>query len=197
LNTLVGALLRIIYDSLFWARNLSEGGRERPLLVVLEEAHAYLGKDDRGPASQAVRRIVKEGRKYGIGALIVSQRPVEIDTTILSQCGTFFAMRLANTQDRGHVTSAASDTLEGFFAMLPTLRTGEAIVVGEAVHIPVRVMIDPPPKNRRPDSQDPVVYDEFGPSGWNREREPSDYAEVVKLWRKQDPTSLRIVDLDS
>lgn len=194
LNTLIGALLRIIYDSLFWARNLPEGGRERPLLVVLEEAHAYLGKDDVGPAAQAVRRIVKEGRKYGIGAMIISQRPVEIDTTILSQCGTFFAMRLANTQDRSHVTSVVSDNLEGLFAMLPILRTGEAIVVGEAVHIPVRAMIDPPPKNRRPDSQDPVVYDDFGPGGWNREREPSDYADVVELWRKQNPTSSRITN---
>ena len=192
LNTLIGALLRIIYDSLFWARNLPEGGRERPLLVVLEEAHAYLGKEDVGPAAQAVKRIVKEGRKYGIGAMIISQRPVEIDTTILSQCGTFFAMRLANTQDRSHVTSAVSDNLEGLFAMLPILRTGEAIVVGEAVHIPVRAMIDAPPKNRRPDSQDPVVYDDFGPGGWNREREPSDYAEVVELWRRQNPRSSRV-----
>jgi DNA helicase HerA-like ATPase len=195
LNILIGALLRIIYDSLFWARNLSEGGRERPLLIVLEEAHAYLGKDDAGPAAQAVRRIVKEGRKYGIGAMIISQRPVEIDTTILSQCSTFFAMRLANEQDRSHVTSAVSDNLEGLFSMLPILRTGEAIIVGEAVHIPMRAMIDPPPKNLRPDSQDPVVYDDFDrPGGWNREREPSDYAEVVELWRKQNPASSRIVD---
>lgn len=196
LNTIIGALLRIIYDSLFWARKLSEGGRERPLLVVLEEAHAYLGKDDAGPAAQAVRRIVKEGRKYGIGAMIISQRPVEIDTTILSQCGTFFAMRLANAQDRSQVTSVVSDNLEGLFSMLPILRTGEAIIVGEAVHIPIRAMIDPPPRNRRPDSQDPIVYDDFWPGGWNREREPSDYAEVVELWRKQDSSSTRIIDFD-
>lgn len=196
LNILIGALLRIIYDSLFWARNIPEGGRERPLLLVLEEAHAYLGKDDTGPAAQAVRRIVKEGRKYGMGAMIISQRPVEIDTTILSQCGTFFAMRLANEQDRSHVTSAVSDNLEGLFAMLPILRTGEAIIVGEAVHIPIRAMISPPPKNRRPDSQDPVVYNDAGPGGWNREREPSDYKEVVELWRKQNPMSPRIVSFD-
>jgi DNA helicase HerA-like ATPase len=196
LNTLIGVLLRIIYDCLFWARNLSEGGRERPLLLVLEEAHAYLGKDDTGPAAQAVRRIVKEGRKYGIGGMIISQRPVEIDTTILSQCGTFFAMRLANSQDRSHVTSAVSENLEGLFSMLPILRTGEAIIVGEAVHIPVRTMIDPPSRNRRPDSQDPVVYEEDNPGGWNRSQEPSDYAEVVELWIKQNPVSTRIVDFD-
>ena len=194
LNTLIGALLRIIYDSLFWARNLSEGGRERPLLLVLEEAHAYLGKDDEGAAAQAVRRIVKEGRKYGIGAMIISQRPTEIDTTILSQCGTFLAMRLANTQDRSIVSSVVSDNLEGLFSMLPILRTGEAIIVGEAVHIPIRAMINPPPKNRRPDSQDPIVYDDFGPGGWNRAREQSDYKEVVRLWRKQDFSSSQIIE---
>lgn len=197
LNTLIGALLRIIYDALFWSRNLPEGGRERPLLLVLEEAHAYLGKDDSGPAAMAVRRIVKEGRKYGIGAMIVSQRPVEIDTTILSQCGTFFAMRLTNSQDRSHVTSTVSDNLEGLFSMLPILRTGEAIIVGEAVQIPIRALIAQLPKNRRPDSQDPVIYsyDEI-PGGWNKDMEPSDYSEVIELWRKQDPRSSRIVNFD-
>jgi len=191
LHTLIGALLRIVFDSLYWARNLSEGGRERPLLVILEEAHAYLGREDKGHASRAVRRIVREGRKYGIGAMIVSQRPSEIDATILSQCGTFFAMRLSNTQDRSHVTSVVSDNLEGLFAMLPILRTGEAIIVGEAVNIPIRAMIEAPPKHRRPDSQDPKVFDDYGPGGWNRQREPVDYEEVVELWRAQNPTSTR------
>ena len=66
-----------------------------------------------------MRRIAKEGRKYGVGMMIVSQRPSEIDSTILSQCGTIFAMRLANDADRGHITSAASDNLKGLFEMLP------------------------------------------------------------------------------
>lgn len=197
LNTLVGALLRIIYDSLFWARRLSEGGRERPLLLVLEEAHSYLGKEDIGPAAQAVRRIVKEGRKYGIGIMIVSQRPVEIDTTILSQCGTFFVMRLANALDRSQITAAVPDHLEGLFSMLPILRTGEAIIVGEAVNIPVRTLIQIPPQDRRPDSQDPIVYDDFGPGGWNRKREPDDYSEVVELWRRQEPRSPHIKNLEN
>ena len=120
LNDLIGTLLRILYDALFWSRNLPEGGRERPLLLVLEEAHAYLGKEHSGTAAAAVRRIAKEGRKYGVGVMIVSQRPSEIDTTILSQCGTIFAMRLANEMDRGHIASAASDNLKGLFDMLPS-----------------------------------------------------------------------------
>ena len=191
---MIGALLRILYDSLFWSRNLPEGGRERPLLVVLEEAHTYLGKENSGAASAAVRRIAKEGRKYGVGIMLVSQRPSEVDSTILSQCGTLFAMRLSNDTDRGQITGAASDNLKGLFDMLPILRTGEAIIVGEAVTLPIRALIDPPPKNKRPDSEDPKVvvrgkidndgYD--GPGGWNQKRDIADYAAVVRMWRKQN-----------
>ena len=194
LNDLIGALLRILYDAVFWARNLPEGGRERPLLLVLEEAHAYLAKENSGSAATAVRRIAKEGRKYGVGMMMVSQRPAEIDSTILSQCGTIFAMRLANDTDRGHITSAASDNLKGLFEMLPVLRTGEAIIVGEAVSLPVRTLISPPAKGKRPDSVDPRVVvrgdmsDGFdGPAGWSQRRDPSDYAAMVRQWRKQSP----------
>ena len=195
LNDLIGALLRILYDALFWARFIPEGGRHRPLLIVLEEAHAYLGKDNSGSAATAVRRIAKEGRKYGVGLMIVSQRPSEIDPTILAQCGTIFAMRLANEVDRGQVTNAASDNLKGLFEMLPVLRTGEAIIVGEAVSLPMRTLIDAPPKHRRPDSVDPKVavrgnlqkdgFDE--PGGWNQRRDKPDYSAVVRQWRKQSP----------
>jgi len=197
LSDLIGALLRILYDAVFWARNLPEGGRERPLLLVLEEAHAYLSKENAGTAAAAVRRIAKEGRKYGVGMMLVSQRPSEIDSTILSQCGTLFAMRLANDTDRGHVTNAASDNLKGLFDMLPVLRTGEAIVVGEAVSLPVRTLIAAPPLNRRPDSADPrVVVRKIedqgqmafeGPAGWGQPRDPANYAAMVEQWRKQSP----------
>jgi len=187
LGDLVGVVLRLLFDSLFWGRILPEGGRMRPLLCVLEEAHAYLNSGNDSAASIAARRIVKEGRKYGFGAMIVSQRPSEIDPTILSQCGTIFAMRLANANDRSHVTGTVSDNLEGLFNMLPTLRTGEAIVVGEAVHLPLRAMIDAPAKNRRPDSHDPKVYDPGSEAGWNRSRQTENYARVVERWRTEDP----------
>lgn len=197
LNDLIGALLRILYDAIFWARNLPEGGRLRPLLMVLEEAHAYLAKENSDSAAAAVRRIAKEGRKYGVGMMIVSQRPSEIDSTILSQCGTIFAMRLANDTDRGHVTGAASDNLKGLFEMLPILRTGEAIIVGEAVSLPIRTLITPPPPERRPDSSDPNVVvrknkDQdgygFGDAGsWNQPRDLKDYAAMIRQWRQQSP----------
>lgn len=195
LNDLVGALLRILYDALFWARNLPEGGRERPILFVLEEAHTYLGKEHNGTASAAVRRIAKEGRKYGVGVMIVSQRPSEIDPTILSQCGTIFAMRLANEIDRGQIAGAASDNLKGLFDMLPVLRTGEAIIVGEGVSLPIRTLIDPPETNRRPDSGDPRVVVRGDPNidgyegegGWAVQRGDENYSIVMRQWRKQSP----------
>lgn len=198
-SELVGSLLRIVYDALFWARNFPEGGRERPLLFVLEEAHSYLGKEGKGVAASAVRRIAKEGRKYGIGMMLVSQRPAEIDATILSQCGTIFALRLSDSTDRNQIKSASSDNLDGLFSMLPVLRTGEAIIVGEAVNLPIRTVIDKPSKNRRPDSSDPKVvvsgseaegYE--SPGGWNQLRDPDDYAEALKAWRKQDARSERL-----
>lgn len=194
LQTTIGALLRLLYEALFWARNLSQGGRHRPLLIVMEEAHIYLNSSSEGMASKIVQRIVKEGRKYGIGAMIVSQRPSEINPTILSQCGTFFALRLTNSTDRGHITSALSDNLDGLTGMLPILRTGEAIILGEAVKLPMRTTIEPPPKNRRPDSQDPVVYDEelpensINPGGWGIDMEPEpNYEELIETWRSQNP----------
>jgi DNA helicase HerA-like ATPase len=194
LQTTIGALLRILYEALFWARNLSQGGRHRPLLVVMEEAHIYLNDDFKGMASKVVQRIVKEGRKYGIGAMIVSQRPSEINPTILSQCGTFFALRLTNASDRSHITSALSDNLDGLTSMLPILRTGEAIILGEAVKLPMRTTIEAPPKHRRPDSQDPVIYDETSaddsqnPGGWGIKMEADpNYKELVETWRAQNP----------
>ncbi|MCG8533369.1 MAG: ATP-binding protein [Desulfovibrionales bacterium] len=192
LNDIIGTVLRILYDAVFWGRNLPEGARERPLYLILEEAHTYLGNDKSGTASLAVKRIAKEGRKYGVGMLVVSQRPSEIDTTILSQCGTIIAMRLANNTDRGHVTGAASDNLKGLFEMLPILRTGEAIIVGEAVSLPIRTLIDPPPAHKMPDSIDPRVAshgsEEDGfesPGGWNQVNENEDYKPMIHQWRIQ------------
>lgn len=199
LNTIVGVLLRVLYEGLFWSRRLSQGGKHRPLLVVMEEAHNYLNDNFEGIASNVVQRIVKEGRKYGIGAMIVSQRPSEINSTILSQCGTFFALRLANATDRGHITAALPDNLDGLTNMLPILRTGEAIIVGEAVKLPMRTIIEAPPKDQRPDSQDPIVYDEaptedsLQPGGWgiSMELKPN-FEEFLEVWRAQNPFPERI-----
>jgi DNA helicase HerA-like ATPase len=164
------------------------------LLVVLEEAHVYLGAGSKSRAAAAARRIAKEGRKYGVGLMLVSQRPSEVDTTILSQCGTVVALRLTNDSDRAQVTSCASDNLKGLFSMLPILRTGEALIVGEAVNMPIRAMIDRPPEGRRPDSDDPKVVVPMGPEGkrlksggWTEQVEGENFKPLVEAWRKQDP----------
>jgi len=132
--------------------------------------------------------------------MIVSQRPSEINATILSQCGTFFAMRLANATDKGHICSALPDNLDGLTNMLPILRTGEAIIIGEAVKLPMRTIIEAPPKEKRPDSQDPIVYDEtptedsIQPSGWGIPMEPNpNYEEFLEVWRAQNPFPSRII----
>lgn len=189
LHDIIGILLRVMYDALFWSRNLAQGGRNRPLLIVMEEAHNYLGSDNNCRASKIVRRIVKEGRKYGISAMIVSQRPSEIDPTILSQCGTTIALRLTNSNDRGIIANTVSDNLSNLVNTLPILKTGESIIVGEAVRMPMRAIITYPDVKNRPDSNDPeVASDEAGRGGWNTPLtvKGEDYKNIEKAWRLQN-----------
>ena len=184
LKRLIGSVLRIVYESLYWSREKSEGGVERPLLIVLEEAHRYVSDLD-GTASMMVQRIVKEGRKYGVGAVIVSQRPSEVNETILSQCGTFFALRLANPADRAKVKGSLPDNLASLMDMLPVLRTGECVIVGEACKLPVRCRISLPAEAHRPASTDPSVTE-----GWGAPREHEGYDRVLLSWRTQNPRAV-------
>lgn len=177
---LIGSLLTLVYEALFWSRDKSEGGVNRPLLLVMEEAHRYLRQEGGGTAKEIVGRIVKEGRKYGIGAMVVSQRPSEVDETILSQCGTQITLRLSNPSDRSRIKGTLPDSLGGLMDMLPTLRTGEAIITGEAAHLPMRTRIYLPPAEHRPDSQDPSVT-----AAWQNQRIPENYGQVMAAWRAQ------------
>ena len=164
---LIGSILRIVYEALYWSREKTEGGILRPLLVVMEEAHRYVGPDSGNVAADVVKRIAKEGRKYGVGAMLVSQRPSEIDETILSQCGTLIALRLSNPADRGRVKGALPDNLSGLMDLLPVLRTGETIISGEAARLPVRCRVSLPPADRLPRSSDPEVS-----RAWRTRRTP-------------------------
>ena len=110
---LIGSILRIVYKALFWSREKTEGRVLRTLLVVMEEAHRYVSPESGNVAADIVKRIAKEGRKYGVGAMLVSQRPAEIDETVLSQCGTLIALRLTNPADRARVKGALPDNLAG------------------------------------------------------------------------------------
>jgi hypothetical protein len=182
LTQLIASILKIIYDGLFWGREKTEGGIYRPLLVVMEEAHRYLSKEGGGPARDIVQRIVKEGRKFGIGAMIVSQRPSEVDETILSQCGTFIALRLSNAADRSKVQGSLPDNMSGIVESLPVLRTGEAIITGEAARLPLRCRIALPDEQFRPQSEDPAVA-----ARWRAASPDGDFRRLAASWRAQDP----------
>ena len=185
LERLVGSILNIVYEALFWSREKSEGGIERPLLVVMEEAHRYLSGGAKGVASRVVQRIAKEGRKYGVGAMVVSQRPSEVDETVLSQCGTVFALRLSNPRDRARVSGTLPDGLAGLLDVLPILRTGETIVTGEAAKLPMRCRVTLPSKEHRPRSEDPKVSNK-----WALPRRREGYERVVASWRGQNPLAV-------
>ena len=154
-----GTLIKIIYDALFWGQELNVGGRKQPLFIALEEAHNYLKAGADSIASRTVQAIAKEGRKYGIGLLLISQRPSELDETVLSQLGTLMALRMTNSKDRGHVGSAIQDDLNDLVTLLPSLRTGEGLVMGEAVKIPARVKFDK--IAFAPKSSDPLVSERW------------------------------------
>jgi uncharacterized protein len=181
LSLLLGSVLDVIFEAAIWGRNLKEGMRERPLLVVLEEAHRYLGKGESGLSKEMVQRIAKEGRKFGVGAMIVSQRPSEIDETILSQCGTIISLRINNSTDRGIVKAAMSEGLAGIIDSLPVLRTGEAIIVGEAAQLPTRCRFNMLPDDKYPNSRDPLIAER-----WSDPKNQESYASLISAWRNQE-----------
>jgi len=180
LTTVVGTMLRVVYDALFWAIELPVGGREQPLLVMIDEAHRFLPKDADTPANRTVGRIAKEGRKYGVGLMVVTQRPSDIDTGVLSQCGTMIALRVTNESDRNAVRSSLPDDLGNLGELLPALRTGEALVLGDALQVPSRVRIRLAPN--KPHGGDPPL-----PRAWrDGERPNADlYKQAIANWRSQ------------
>jgi hypothetical protein len=127
-----------------------------PLLFVCEEAHRYASADRSigfGPTRKAISRIAKEGRKYGVFLGLVTQRPAELDATIISQCSTLFAMRMANERDQAIVRSAVSDAAANLLAFVPSLGTREVLAFGEGVALPTRLKFKQLPENLIPQSQ--------------------------------------------
>jgi len=179
MQAISGCILKIIYDALYWGQNTLVGGKNQPLLIVLDEAHAYLKAGEDSISSRTVQAIVKEGRKYGVGMLLVTQRPSELDETVLSQCGSVIALRMTNTRDKGHVSSAMQDELREMADVLSSLRTGEAIVSGEAVHIPSRIKFFQ--AHNAAKSSDPIAS-----KLWKNELpNAAEYEISVRNWRNQ------------
>lgn len=150
------------------------------MLICLEEAHNYLKSGSSNIASRTVQKIAKEGRKYGAGLLLVSQRPSELDETVLSQCGTMIALRMNNSQDRSHVQSSMQDELQSMADLLPSLRTGEAIISGEGVKIPSRVQFYKLENAIK--SSDPNVAE-----CWSKQPDSDSkkYDKLTNLWQNQ------------
>lgn len=130
-------------------------GQTFPLLLICEEAHRYAPQDTAlgfEPARRALSRIAKEGRKYGISLGIVSQRPSELAATILSQCNTVFAFRMANARDQEIIQATMPEASPAMFSALPFLGNMEAIAIGEGVPVPMRLLFEPLPETERPRS---------------------------------------------
>jgi DNA helicase HerA-like ATPase len=185
INVVVSVLARLAFDFGLWS-----GGRV-PITFVCEEAHRYVPIDRAAgfePTKRAISRIAKEGRKYGVSLCIVSQRPAELDPTILSQCNTIFSLRLTNERDQEILKAGISDTAASLLEFMPTMGTGEAISFGEGVALPTRIKFDMLPPSALPRSSTASFT-----GNWSRDvKDESFLADVVARWRNQ---ALGAIDL--
>jgi hypothetical protein len=169
---LTALIARLLFQYKLW-QNRKEREKD-PVLFICEEAHRYVpnhGEAQYKEAQEAVRRIAKEGRKYGVGLMLVSQRPSDVEATVLSQCNSWIILRLTNSNDQEHVSKFLPDSLVGLTKMLPSLTRREAIFVGEAAALPSRIRINKLSADQLPDSNDISFV-----TGW--ENEPSNTSEL-------------------
>lgn len=179
LPIIVGLVARLIYQVQFW----TDHDKRRPLAFVCDEAHLYLPtKEGLNPverrAIEAFEKIAKEGRKYGVALLVVSQRPADVSATILSQCNNVIALRLTNAADQATVRKLMPESLESLLEVLPIMDVGEALVVGDAVLLPSRIKIHPP--NEKPLS---ATIDFW--TKWQEQAVATDYEKAVENMRRQ------------
>jgi DNA helicase HerA-like ATPase len=178
MNVVISLICRLTFDFALWS------DRAVPVLLVCEEAHRYVTQgDSQGfeATKRVLGRIAKEGRKYGVSLCLVSQRPSDLAAGILSQCNTIFAMRMSNQKDQEFVSGTLSESAVGLLDLLPTLRTGEAIAVGEGVSVPVRLQFDLLPANRMPLSGTASFSTAWGDDDKNE----TFAAQIVERWRRQ------------
>lgn len=188
LSITVSLISRILFEYGYYYKKLRimESGNENevnnvPLLLVYEEAHKYAPNNEAAKyraSREAIERIAKEGRKYGVTLLLASQRPSEISETIFSQCNNFLAMRLTNPTDQNYVKRLLPDTMGNLIDMMSTLKVGESLLIGDAVVLPSLVQIDM--CNPVPSSTD-IPYWQF----WKKEWCPLDIEKISKNWSRQ------------
>lgn len=182
LSITVSLISRILFDyGYFYKKKIEDiSSCETPLLLLYEEAHKYVPKSNLAKyrASKiAIERIAKEGRKYGVTLGIVSQRPSEISETIFSQCNNFISMRLSNPDDQSYVKRLLPDTLGNLTDTLPTLKCGEALLIGEAISLPSLVKIDK--CDLTPKSTDIMYYEV-----WKERWKDVNFDDVINEWKK-------------
>jgi len=185
-NEVAGAasslIARMLFSFKLW--QTAEERQANPILLVCEEAHRYVpnkGEAQYEAAQEAIRRLAKEGRKYGIGLMLVSQRPSEVEATVLSQCNSWIVLRVTNDADREHVRGIVPDSLSGLTKILSALRRREAIFVGQATLLPSRVMIRHLKEEQLPRSHD-IDFDR----GWQSDAiTKEDLARIARRWRLQ------------
>ncbi len=179
-NVVVSMISRLVFDFAVWSR----GEDARPILLVCEEAHRYIPTEeniDFSSARKAIERIAKEGRKYGVSLGLVSQRPADVSESALSQCGTIFAMRMNNERDQRFVEHVMPEGSKGSLAALASLQNREALVAGEGVRAPVRVLLDKLDESRRPSSGNREYSEE-----WQKEIEDDSFiVDTINNWRNQ------------
>ena len=181
LSITVSLISRILFEyGYYYKKMLSEKDLcETPILLVYEEAHKYVPRSDLvkyRASKNAIERIAKEGRKYGVTLGIVSQRPSEISETIFSQCNNFLIMRLTNPDDQNYVKKLLPDTLADFTNQLSSLQAGEALVIGESIVLPSLIKINFP--ENEPESTD-IPYLEL----WKQKWKDVDFGSVTKKWK--------------
>ncbi|MDU2380108.1 MAG: anti-phage-associated helicase HerA [Enterobacter cloacae] len=185
LSITVSLISRLIFEYGYIYKKLMESqdkDTDFPVLLVYEEAHKYVPNSDLvkyRASKKSIERIAKEGRKYGVTLLLASQRPSEISETIFSQCNNFIAMRLTNPIDQNYVKRLLPDTLGAIIDTLPSLKAGEALVIGESIVLPSLVAIDECPNDRQPSSND-IKYWEI----WKDEWHNVNFADVKDHWLK-------------
>ncbi len=185
-NEVAGVSSAVIARTLFNLKvwQTADERQRDPVLLVCEEAHRYVpnrGEAQYEAAQEAIRRIAKEGRKYGLGLFLVSQRPSEVEATVLSQCNSWIILRITNDADREHVRSILPDSMAGLTKMLSGLRRQEAIFVGQAAVLPSRIMIRSLTRDQLPRSHD-IDFDK----GWQSpSMTPEQLKEVGDRWRYQ------------
>ncbi len=176
---LTALIARLLFQYKLWQTR--EEREKDPLLFICEEAHRYVpnhGEAQYKEAQEAVRRIAKEGRKYGVGLMLVSQRPSDVEATVLSQCNSWIILRLTNSTDQEHVSKFLPDSLVGLTKMLPSLTRREAIFVGEAAALPSRIRINKLTIDQLPDSNDISFV-----KGWvNEPTKPAELKNISDRW---------------